>query len=374
MSAVIGSRSHRLPGLDGLRAVSIALVIGVHVDLCGSLPRWASAFFQHGAFGVEIFFTISGLLITWLLLREEAAHGSISLRQFYARRAVRILPPAVTYLAVILVVSLLHHSMIWKPWISALLFYRNFDMSASTDPGFVDTGHYWSLSTEEQFYLIWPLLFSFLRSGMRVPFLLALLVAVPAWRWIDARVLLHGPANSFRIDHGCDGILMGCLVACAMEDRRYGRWLSAPVFRGDSAALAALLIIAATFTHWALTHPGQIVYPGIRAACVGVILYRVIRRSDRMPSVIDWVLNLNVLVLIGQLSYSLYLWQHPFCMPNGLFRTRSSSLNVTAALLCAVASFLLVERPSQALRRRLGSRTTPPASRPVSCIAVPPLL
>ena len=111
--------AHRLPGLDGLRALSIAMVIAYHLHMSSSHAGWADSFFHAGVFGVEIFFTISGLLITWLLLREEAAHGSISLRQFYARRAIRILPPAVAYLLVILVASLVVGSMHWKPWISA---------------------------------------------------------------------------------------------------------------------------------------------------------------------------------------------------------------------------------------------------------------
>ncbi len=351
------ANAHRLPGLDGLRAVSIALVIGYHLEMAGSLPRWANPFFHSGSFGVEIFFTISGLLITWLLLREEAAHGAISLRQFYAQRAVRILPPAMGYLLVILVVSVLHGTMLWKPWISAALFYRNFHMTDAVSAGAVDTSHYWSLSTEEQFYLIWPLLFILLRPRLRVPFLLALLVAAPIWRHVNTHMAHGGTIDIFRIDLHCDGILMGCLVACAMEDPRYRGLLAHPLFRSDLTALICVIIVAATFTEKALRLPGQVIYPSIRAVCVALFVYRMIRRSAQTPSALDWLLNLNVMVIVGQLSYSLYLWQQPFCMPNGALRTSSQVLNVLAACACAAASFLLIERPAQLLRRKLGSRT-----------------
>jgi peptidoglycan/LPS O-acetylase OafA/YrhL len=354
--------SHRLPGLDGLRAISILLVIAYHLQLSGSMPRWYSTVFENGSFGVEIFFTISGLLITWLLLREEAAHGAISLSQFYARRAVRILPPAMGYLLAVLVISLVHKSMLWKPWISAALFYRNFHMTDAVSAGLVDTAHYWSLSTEEQFYLIWPLLFLILRPRLRVPALLGLLVAEPIWRHVNTHMAHGGHTDIFRIDLHCDGIVMGCLLACAMEDHRWRKFLEHPIFKSDLTALAAVAIIALTFTPRALSLPGQVIYPSIRAACVAMVVYRVIRRTSRTPSAIDWILNLNLLVIIGQLSYSLYLWQQPFCMPNGILRTHWAIVNVAAACACAAGSFFLIERPAQMLRRKLGSRTAPESS------------
>jgi peptidoglycan/LPS O-acetylase OafA/YrhL len=358
------STSHRLPGLDGLRAVSILLVIGYHLNMSGSMPRWSASFFENGSFGVEIFFTISGLLITWLLLREEAAHGAISLSQFYARRAVRILPPAMTYLLVIMAVSLARGTMLWKPWISAALFFRNFHMIDAESAGLVDTAHYWSLSTEEQFYLIWPLLFLILRPRVRVPALLALLVAEPLWRHVNTHMAHGGHTDIFRIDLHCDGILMGCLLACAMEDEAWRRFLSKGFFRSDVLAIGAVCAIALTFTHKALSLPGQVIYPSIRAVCVALIVYRVIRRAMRSASVVDGVLNFGLLAFIGQLSYSLYLWQQPFCMPNGMLRTPWAAVNVAAACACAAGSYLLVERPAQMFRKKLGSRTAPGSSAP----------
>jgi len=351
----------RLPGLDGLRAVSIALVIGYHLQLCAAPGGWAASFFGNGTFGVDVFFTISGFLITALLLREESVRGSISLRQFYLRRGARILPAALTYLLFILLLSLLNGTMNWKPWISAALFCRNLVMNDPFARGAVDTSHYWSLSIEEQFYLIWPWLFIFLRPRARVPFLLALFLAAPAWRELNLHGFHESNVNIVRIDMHCDGILVGCLLACAIEDPRCRKSLLHPLLRSDAFALALLAIIVASFTAAAGAVPGfvRFTYPSLRAACVAMFVHRVIRRSGRGVSVLDWVLNLNGMVILGQLSYSLYLWQQPFCMPSGALHANSNALNVLAACACAAASFLLIERPVQSLRRKLASRTPP---------------
>jgi len=348
----------RLPGLDGLRAVSIALVIGYHLQLSASSHGWVTSFFNNGTFGVDVFFTISGFLITWLLLREESARGSISLRQFYVRRGVRILPAAFAYLLVILVLSLLHGTMKWKPWFSAALFYRNLVMNDRLAPGAVDTSHYWSLSIEEQFYLIWPTLFLLLRPRARVPVLLALFLAAPAWRELNLHGFHATNVNLVRIDMHCDGILIGCLLACVIEDSRFRKILSHPLFHSDLIALTCLAIIVGSFTARAGSLPGYVrfTYPTIRAACVALFVFRVIRRTGRGESALDRFLNLNGIVILGQLSYSLYLWQQPFCMPSGVLRTNSEVANVMAACACAAASFLLIERPAQFLRRKLTSR------------------
>src|SRR5260221_4908735 len=136
----------RIPSLDGLRAISIALVVWCHVGD-------GRGMYSYGSFGVTIFFVISGFLITHLLAAEEEKRGSVSISDFYRRRAFRILPPAILYLLVTAGltsgVDVLH----------CLLFVRNLN------PGSEVTSHYWSLSIEEQFYLIWPAAFVLLASN-----------------------------------------------------------------------------------------------------------------------------------------------------------------------------------------------------------------
>src|SRR5258708_2018236 len=148
---------HRIPSLDGLRALSIFLVLALH-----SIQRlevnspisflWVGIF--NGATGVFIFFVISGYLITSLLLREHEKRGSISLRGFYFRRAMRILPPLYVYVGVLLLLGLAGKLPIFKlDIISALFFFHDYALSLMWS-----LEHFWSLSIEEQFYLIWPVL------------------------------------------------------------------------------------------------------------------------------------------------------------------------------------------------------------------------
>ncbi len=139
-----------LPTLDGWRAIAIALVLFTHVRLPGGALQQIS---PYGAMGVHLFFAISGFLITNRLLEDRSG-----LRAFYVRRAFRILPAAFLYLAVLFALGFVGG---WIPlnagqlWASAF-FYRNYYVLPA-DQGWY-TGHYWSLSVEEHFYLLWPAL------------------------------------------------------------------------------------------------------------------------------------------------------------------------------------------------------------------------
>jgi len=147
-----------LPTLDGWRALAILAVIFHHANLFSAGPLSDQWIFQNGYEGVDVFFAISGLLICWRLLDEESRRGRISLRNFYIRRAFRILPPAVIYLIAIAILSaigLIHASA--KELLASLLFFRNYLVQLghfSVSPWF--TGHFWSLSVEEHFYLLLP--------------------------------------------------------------------------------------------------------------------------------------------------------------------------------------------------------------------------
>src|SRR5947209_3439497 len=137
----------RIPSLDGLRAISITLVMLSH------LLKWkhisVAVLGAYGSLGVFIFFVLSGYLITNLLLREYQRTSTISLRDFYLRRAFRIFPAAFVFLVVVIV--LYRHQMTWFHVAAAVLYVANMDI---TRPWIF--GHLWSLSIEEQFYLLWP--------------------------------------------------------------------------------------------------------------------------------------------------------------------------------------------------------------------------
>src|SRR5882757_2722259 len=152
-----GAPEHRIPSLDGLRALSIFLVLVLHsiqrIEITSPVSfLWVGIF--NGSTGVFIFFVISGYLISSLLLREHEKRGSISLRGFYFRRAMRILPPLYVYVRVLLLLGWAGRLPIFKlDIISALFFFHDYALSLMWP-----LEHFWSLSIEEQFYFIWPLL------------------------------------------------------------------------------------------------------------------------------------------------------------------------------------------------------------------------
>ena len=147
--------SPRLPGLDGLRAIAVALVVFHHLCSQGTLASWPrlAAALKHGSFGVQVFFVLSGFLITWLLLREEQRSGTIDLRRFYFRRSLRILPPAFFFLGMMLLLTVFGLVSIGsRDFLFSFLFIRN----AYGPGGSPEVAHFWSLAVEEQFYLTWP--------------------------------------------------------------------------------------------------------------------------------------------------------------------------------------------------------------------------
>jgi peptidoglycan/LPS O-acetylase OafA/YrhL len=142
-----------VPGLDGVRGLALAFVLLSHSIIYDEYTTSFGIGFSFGSAGVTIFFVLSGFLITGVLLREEAKTGKISLRLFYFRRALRLFPALWIYLIAVVALWLTdehpHHN--WDGIFASLLYVRNF-----MGEGY-ETDHLWSLSIEEQFYLIWPI-------------------------------------------------------------------------------------------------------------------------------------------------------------------------------------------------------------------------
>jgi peptidoglycan/LPS O-acetylase OafA/YrhL len=190
----------RIPSLDGLRAISISLVVAGH---------WVELHYKSdvaGAFanlGVRIFFVISGYLITTLLLEERARRATIRLRDFYVRRAYRILPAAMLYMFPVF--AIFRHELRWYHAAAAALYLTNFDYA---HPWFV--GHLWSFSVEEQFYFLWPgVLKKWYRH--RVAILVGVIVFAPVYRVACHLLGWHGRADE-TFPAVADILAFGCLL------------------------------------------------------------------------------------------------------------------------------------------------------------------
>jgi peptidoglycan/LPS O-acetylase OafA/YrhL len=334
----------RIAGLDGLRAISIGLVLVSHSRGLGAPPdSWVAK----GSFGVEVFFVLSGYLITWLLLIEESRNGRFNLDHFYIRRTLRILPPALFYLSCLSVLGF-SELIALKPWdvVPCVFFFRNLTEGSNV------TGHFWSLSIEEQFYLLWPVALLLLReSRARLIFVAVLVVAAPFWR--QANYAMAGGAmhlNSRRFDLRYDALLIGCGLALlrfsALAQMRIR------LLQSRFVPLASVAVIALMLTVGDELRVLRAFSPTIAYLAVAVTINYVIEHPER-PS--GQVLNQRWIVWIGMLSYSLYIWQQLAFTLSARFPIAVSArfpIAVCLALLFAVVSYYQVEAPFNALRRR----------------------
>lgn len=326
----------RIPSLDGLRAISIAFVLLAH--LSGTRNFGSSDYFGvYGNFGVRVFFVISGFLITTLLMKERTDTGTISLKDFYVRRAFRIFPAAYTFILVALVT---HWNVLsWTDVVTAVTYTSNHHPD-----GHWITGHLWSLSVEEQFYLIWPLAF-LLFYRVRLPILLTVVALGPVFR--VAFWLMWGyKALTYPFPVVMDALAMGCLLA-VLRPRldAYAHWLTSPWFVLVPAGTILMPVLRLSYNNIYESVGLTVMQAGI-ALCID----NAIRKEYRL-------LNLRPIVWMGALSYSLYLWQQPFLdrQASGLFTT--FPVNLVMAFVLACASYYGVERPCLALRLRLHGRT-----------------
>ena len=337
--------------------MAIALVVLSHFTATKGFaaPSWWALAFQ-GNLGVRMFFVISGLLITYLLLLEADRRGQPSLRAFYTRRALRILPVYFLYLGVIAALAAAGlYSDTATAWIGSLTFTRN--LIGRTDSL---TGHYWSLSVEEQFYLAWPVTLVALRLWRRprlaAGLLLIPIIVCPIFR--TGIVQHHWPnpwvsraLNIFSTAVYADSLAVGCLGAFVL--RAYRDQLkplaSRPVLGG---ALAVFVVAAAS--EGRLGTAGALL-PVIEAVAIICAIWVTI---DRRSGSVYWLLNAAPVAWLGVLSYSLYVWQALFlCYAAGptlsVWPVYDWHVWWLAALACACLSYYLVERPILKIRDRL---------------------
>jgi peptidoglycan/LPS O-acetylase OafA/YrhL len=354
-SAILPSQ---IPTLDGWRAVAILLVLMAHSGASifgdrGLLPNAQLAMASSkGGFGVSIFFAISGFLITARLLDEQRSSGRISLSSFYLRRAFRILPAAMTCLAITSLFGAIGAIEVgWREVVGAALFFRNY-MPKQPD---IYTEHFWSLSVEEHFYALWPLLLIlFTRGGWARTWVVACALTVALWHAVDLRYHLTiteaaaGQWMAPRSDHCFDRLLWGCWMAMLLKDpvwyERLARWVTPATL----PVLIVLLLVngvAKPFGNDVDVFARVIVPAAIAATCIAPMSLAG-RFLDAAP--MRWV---------GRVSYSLYLWQQIWLLaPEGFVNTFGRLHGVvalTGTFLCAYASYRYVERPLIKLGHRV---------------------
>lgn len=351
--------SGRIPSLDGFRAVSILLVLAYHASLNRPiLPHWIQLIAGKGKIGVDVFFVISGFLITLLLLREYERNGKVSLIGFYKRRLLRILPAWIAYLGFVFVLTVLGVVYLTPTeWTAALTYTMNF---IHHTPSMWDVGHLWSLSVEEHFYLVWPLTLALLGPRQSFRLLLLVIAISPFMRC----ALIKGAPTSWPLDlvtpARLDTIGIGCVLAFLCRSRfgsqlaaKLGRWIS--VVWGMGSALLILSLTARS--HW-WKYDVTLAFP-LEASCIAVMLLASVAAP---ASWIGRLLNCRIAAGLGILSYSLYLWQQPFLNNYASEWFTRWPLNLVLALIAALASYFLIERPFLNFKEQSKVRDERPAS------------
>jgi peptidoglycan/LPS O-acetylase OafA/YrhL len=330
---------NRIPSIDGLRALSIWAVLLGHASahfsqtpLHTHVIRYATAMLSY--FGVTVFFVISGFLITTLLLREHGRTAQIDLGKFYRRRAFRILPASVFYISIIM---LFGHPSIRQSAV-ALTFTTTYFYNAA----YLPLQHLWSLSVEEQFYMLWPLVFFTGPTNAR-RYCWVMMGVCPL---IRLGLIHQGYAvYSHYAPAIADFLAAGCLLAF-YQDRL--KPLVTKWFVGAPSFLSLCCVTVGTAAVLYRTH--FVLLWGVVPLLIALCTSAAIERRDRL-------LNSRALVWTGLLSYSLYLWQQPFLVFDGPLNILSVRLFLTFAL--AYFSYRIVEQPMLRFRARVATANEP---------------
>jgi peptidoglycan/LPS O-acetylase OafA/YrhL len=343
-----------LPGLDGLRALAVIAVLLYHAE--GWLPG--------GFLGVEVFFVISGYLITSLLLSERRQTGRTDLRAFWLRRARRLLPALF-----VLIVAVLVYALIFLPQevaglrgdaLSGAGYVGNWYLIFENKSYFASLGrpsllrHIWSLAIEEQFYLVWPVVFALVSGRLGRRSILVVAVAGAVASAVLMAVLYQPGGDPSRVYYGTDtrlsGLLIGAALACLWPAGRLHTWAQRlPGVPFDAMGLAGIAVLG--FLFWQVNEFQASLYRGgfvvVAMTAAGVIA----AVGHPRARVLRWLLTRQPLAWAGLRSYGIYLWHWPvFILTRPQLDVQLDGIELMALRLAIVAvlaevSYRIIEMP-----------------------------
>jgi peptidoglycan/LPS O-acetylase OafA/YrhL len=350
----VGSRSH-WGGLDGLRALAVLAVLGTHFGFLGT----------NAVVGVDLFFVLSGFLITTLLLKERDQSGALSLRNFWTRRALRLLPALVCAVGFALALSPFassaqrHHTLVCLPWV--FLYVGNW-FQASGSLGLLTPT--WSLAVEEQFYIVWPIVAAFCICRCSVPRrtaarVLVVLAGLDCVYFLWAVRMWGGDVAYFRTDTHAFGLLAGCAMAVFLSEREARGVSLSRLLRGGlqvaaPMALAILCLICVAPTTTSASGAAMLIIAGTVASLVLVSTVVLVPRTA-LPR----LLSSRVGRWFGRRSYGIYLYHFPLALVlvhagifHGLAHFGALTLGVAASVAIAAASYRWIELPFLRYKKR----------------------
>ncbi|HEX9992172.1 MAG TPA: acyltransferase family protein [Acidimicrobiales bacterium] len=362
MAAVVGDApaavgpGTRRPALDGLRGVAVAAVLAFH----GGMP-WA----EGGFLGVDVFFVLSGYLITTLLLDEGSATGGLRLGRFWRYRAARLLPPLLAVVAATVALRLgagdRTDAALRGDGLGALAYVANWRFVAGAASYFGEAAppspllHTWSLAVEEQFYLVWPLVVGLALRWRRPLVALAAVAGLGAAGSTVLMAALHRPlTDPSRVYLGTDthatGLLVGALLAVGLA-RRGGRPVPGAGVAGVAGAAVLAWMTVAVDGGRADLYEGGLLAAALAAGTV-------VAAVELAPgAAVGRALSARPLVALGRISYGVYLWHWPLFLALNGARTGLTGWPLLAVrslvtVAVAAASHRLLELPVRARRDR----------------------
>lgn len=341
-----------LPSLNGFRAISILLVLVDHFTF-NYANKFDYKILLIGNLGVNIFFVISGFLITTLLLKEKVKTGNISLKKFYIRRIFRIIPVSYLYIIVLIILNYFFNLNIsLLGFIGAFLFLGNIGLFHNN----WYTSHYWSLAFEEQFYLVFPII---LKKNIKyyVWFLWVMLLGILLLRQFEFVDFKYSHPFFYRFQYikevtfYLDGIIIGSLFSVLSMKNML------PINRFNKNKIIIHVVLVPLII---LIHCGYLsVLNNTANSYVSAIMIGVLILSNIQPSAdpIFNFLNNKLINYIGILSYSIYIWQQLFVYDQPWKKQIPGSdaiwVNVLLLMLVAYISYNFYEKPFLKLKEKI---------------------
>ncbi|WP_343531518.1 acyltransferase [Pedobacter sp.] len=340
-----------IPSLNGWRAIAILLVIIGHLKKTLQPTGMAYKILDNiifAEFGVRIFFVLSGFLITTLLIKEKKKTGKINITNFFIRRILRIVPVLWAYLIIVAILNqLFEFNLTLSHFIGPFLYINNFNFL----PGTWILGHTWSLAVEEQFYLIWPFIFKYVNK--KLSFCLILIILIPfinVLAYLNPKFIVITLQPFFK--HAA-AIFIGAILSILWAKNFYGfnvkKYLTRNIFI-ISIILTFLINIAQYHGKF-----GIILLPAgdfILNTCIAyMILFSILKNTA-----VYKILNTSIVISIGILSYSIYIWQQLFLIPYKTYAAWSEyfffPFNLVVIGIVAYLSYHYLEKPFLKLKQR----------------------
>jgi peptidoglycan/LPS O-acetylase OafA/YrhL len=362
VSVTVNQRVRRLgqePALDGLRALAVVAVVLYHVH---SLDPTRFGLFRGGFFGVELFFVVSGYLITALMLQEIDATGGVALGQFWLRRARRLLPALAAMLVAVGIAAVL-----WRPetvgrlrtdLLPAVFYWSNWRQIFSSGSGYFAQlqtppllRHLWSLAIEEQWYLVWPVVLPFVAK--RQQHLVGRLLLAGGLAAAGLGIVLYDGSETranlvyLATFTRASGLLLGAALAAVWRPWKSSTADARSLPELDVIGLISLVVLFVVMSRWANT--SGIVYRGgmLLVSVLSVLLIAV--ATHPAAHTFRMIIGSRPLVTIGRRSYGLYLWHWPILvLTNAVSSTARLLLVLAAVAVVTEASYRFIEQPIRA--------------------------